>query len=618
MKRSPRAAGTWAGRLDADPPAYPAQLIGAYRAETERILQTRLRLTILLFLLFVGTSVVLEQVYHPSRTRLITITYLVEMGFCVLAMIACRLPVLRHRPDVVGAALAASLGPLMTSYCVIAGLQVERIATAQVCLLTGLVVVMAWGWRPQLVVAVASLSGLAVAARWLPHDEGYTYAALALGCGAITSVFGASFLDGYRFDAFVRSTLQEEEAEIAAALVRVGETLSAHLDQSDMLVRVDALAVEAIACDWCSTFVWDERRQAYHLTANAGSRPEIREELAQLEFPRDSLPLLAELRPGHVIEMPDVTRQSLVPIELQRRLEVMSALYVPISRRQEIVGVLAAGYRERTGSFTTKQRRLALGIAHATAIALENRRLITDLQSASRLKSEFVSTMSHELRTPLNVITGYTDLLIEGAFGSLDAAQHDSLLRVRRSSLELFDLVNATLDLGRLESGRDPVALAAFAIDDLFGEVGREVEALVPAAVQLHWENGIGTDLVVSDRVKVKTILKNLVTNALKFTPGGKVDVRAAHAGSMLRLTVEDTGIGIAPADVPAIFEMFRQVDGSLTRRFGGVGLGLHIVKRLLELLGGTIQVTSAPGAGSTFSVLLPARLSESDCATGT
>ncbi len=593
-------------------------LLAAYWAETEHVLRQRLDLTIALFLVFVGTSVILEHRYHPERGPAIRAIYVAEMLLCLVAATAARVPSIRLWPGAIAAVLMSALGLLMTSYSIVVGIQVERIATAQVCLLSGLVVLMPWAWRAQLVVSVASLGGLVLASYFLPIDEEFTYASLALLTGATTSVCGAFFLDRYRLDAFVRSTLQQEEAEIAAALVYVGETLNAHLDQPDMLERVNGLAVQTIGCDWSSTFEWDERRQAYHLSANVGSHADVRAELMHLEFPRDSLPLFDALRPGEVLEMPDVTRQSLVPVDLQRRLEVASALYVLICRRDEVIGVLVNGYRKRTGAFTRKQRRLAVGIAHATAIALENARLIAGLQEASRLKSEFVSTMSHELRTPLNVITGYADLLVEGAFGPLSGQQQDSLGRVRRSAIELFDLVNATLDLGRLESGREPVLLAPLDVAALFAELAREVETLVPATVALAWRTEPACEAVLSDRVKVKTILKNLVGNALKFTPKGSVEVSAAYTGGALALTVRDTGIGMAPAEVPVIFEMFRQIDGSPTRRYGGVGLGLHIVKRLVVLLGGTISVTSEPGAGSTFTVTVPAAPAEERRATGT
>jgi hypothetical protein len=505
-ERTGAAAGT-----GTDPAA--AARLAAYEDETARILGRRLDLVMALYLLLVGISVFLECGFHPPRTNAILAYYALEALSCAAAFVGTRLFPRAAAP--IAATLGVVLAVLMNSYNGIVSGPAERFATAQVCLLSGLVVILPWGWRAQLVVSVAAVLSAPLA---VPHSaarEELAYALLALLTGGTTTVCGALFLQRYRHDVFLRTALQREEAEIAAALVHVGETLSAHLDQPDMLERVNELAVATLGCDWSSTFIFDERRDAFRLSANVGSHPEVRTELAQLEFGRDSLPLLDAFRPGEVVEIQDGRNTPLVPAQLMVRTEVASALYAPIARRGEIVGVLVHGYRARTGAFSTKQRRLALGISHATAVALQNARLIADLQAASRLKSDFVSTMSHELRTPLNVITGYADLLVDGAFGELSPDQGETIGRIRRSGLELFDLVNATLDLGRLEAGREAIVLGPVAVEGLFRELDRELDALVPEAVTLRWRTEPAARHVLSDRVKLKTILKNLVGNAL-------------------------------------------------------------------------------------------------------
>ena len=589
----------------------------AHRAETDRLLRSRLDLTVVLFLFFVGASVVIESMQAPTRGRPVMLVYALEALACLLAVVACRLPGFPLGPRAIAAGLASTLAALLSAYNASVGGSVERLAMAHICLLTGIVVLLPWGWRAQLVVAAAAFASFGLALPHLFTSDSLLMSVLALVTGTTTTTWGAFFLERYRTDAMLRAARQAEEAEIAATLLRVGETLDAHLGRPDMLERVNRLVVESLGCDWSSIFVYDEGHQAFRLHSSVGSSPAVVAELAELEFPWGSLPLLDALRPGAVLEMAGTGDQDLVPPDLMRRLEVASSLCAPICRREEIIGTLSSGYRTRTGPFSAKQRRLALGIANAIAVALENARLIADLQSASRLKSEFVATMSHELRTPLNVITGYADLLVEGTFGPLTTEQRDTIERVRRSAFELLDLVNATLDLGRLEAGRETVERTPVDLDALFAELGGELDPLVQPAVALHWENRVGGAPVLTDRVKLKTVLKNLVGNALKFTPAGRVDVTASAAGGTLTIAVRDTGIGIAAEHLSVIFEMFRQVDGSATRRFGGVGLGLHIAERLVTILGGRLEVESTPQVGSTFTVTIPARVARERRAVG-
>jgi signal transduction histidine kinase len=233
--------------------------------------------------------------------------------------------------------------------------------------------------------------------------------------------------------------------------------------------------------------------------------------------------------------------------------------------------------------------------------------LFEELEQANQLKEEFIGSVSHELRTPLHIIIGYTELLHDQTFGSLNDQQQHTLDRINLSARELLDLINTTLDLSRLQSRQVLPLRQQVDIASLFADLEADVRQLTQhSSVTIDWRIARDLPVFFTDPIKLRMILKNLLTNALKFTEQGDVTVSAEHRGNSIILSVRDTGIGIAPEALPFIFEPFRQADSSSTRRKKGVGLGLYIVRQLVELLGGTVSVTSTLGKGSTFQVTIP------------
>ena len=215
--------------------------------------------------------------------------------------------------------------------------------------------------------------------------------------------------------------------------------------------------------------------------------------------------------------------------------------------------------------------------------------------------------MSHELRTPLHVILGYTDMLIEEAGSALPPMHVELLRRIERNSRVLSELISMVLDLNRLEAGRVPVDVQALSVPDFLGEVRAEMQGLCDqSGLACQWATTPDLPVLHTDAGKLKVILKNLVSNALKFTQAGSMTLTASEQAGGIEFRVTDTGIGIPVEAQAVIFEPFRQLDGSDTRRYSGSGLGLHIVQRLVEVLGGQVTVESTVGQGSTFRVWLP------------
>lgn len=233
------------------------------------------------------------------------------------------------------------------------------------------------------------------------------------------------------------------------------------------------------------------------------------------------------------------------------------------------------------------------------------RQLAQDLARAEKARAEFVGNLSHELRTPLNVIIGYSDMLLEKAFGGLTEDQGSTIGKIHRQARELLDLVNTTLELSRVEAGRIPLQVEPVDVAALVAEIEEETRVLRSGkAVELQRDFPARLRQPRTDPIKLRVIVKNLVTNALKFTERGRVCITARDVDDGIEVTVTDTGPGIADHQRKTIFDPFQQGDTARGQR--GAGLGLHIVQRLLTVLGGNVSLESELGKGSAFRIWIP------------
>ncbi|OWY65111.1 histidine kinase [cyanobacterium TDX16] len=322
-----------------------------------------------------------------------------------------------------------------------------------------------------------------------------------------------------------------------------------------------------------------------------------------------------------------------------------SSLYaVPIaSVNGERLGVLVVGNWQNLDAFDPEDQNLMAAVGEQAAIAIGNARLIEALEEreerlaaqnltlaqqnreleltrqrieqqniqlieAARLKSQFLATMSHELRTPLNAVIGFAQVLLRQRSAALSATQSGMIDRILSNGKHLLALINDILDLSKIESGRLELQLELISLDRLVSSTIDELRPLaeqkqLPIHVDLQTENVT----IVNDSNRLRQVLVNLLSNAIKFTESGCIEIKTCElSNTQFMLSVKDTGIGIAASEIEHIFEEFRQVDQTTTRKHGGTGLGLAITKSLVHMMQGKISVESQLGKGSTFNVELP------------
>ncbi len=286
---------------------------------------------------------------------------------------------------------------------------------------------------------------------------------------------------------------------------------------------------------------------------------------------------------------------------------------------------LKIGEKVRTYQMQLSPLRTRQGTLVGRVIVLHD---ITDLKQANRklkvaqekaeeanqLKSQFLATMSHELRTPLNVINGFTELMLEGMAGEITDLQRGNLERVLANADHLRQMIDDLLDLAKIEAGRTEIIKRPFKVKDWFNQLVEENRPLADEK-GLKFTSELDAempDMIIGDPGRLRQIVVNLISNAVKFTEEGEVKVVVKReAPDRWRISVSDTGIGIASYAQEFIFDRFRQIDGAPTRKYGGSGLGLAIVRDLSMMMGGGVRVKSEVGKGSTFNVLLPLTIAE-------
>jgi signal transduction histidine kinase len=400
-----------------------------------------------------------------------------------------------------------------------------------------------------------------------------------------------------------------QEVKISTTLAQVGRDLTSSLATPVILERLCQLTASVLGCESSHALLWNSERDTYTPVASWGYSAQQWATVHNFSVSRSALlPFFRNLAREEVIAHGGSHTQSKIPDSLLAPFGFRAALCFVLRRGSEVIGVQTVGSRGSMPHFTPQQHRLALGIAQFAALALENARLLEQAESANRLKSDFLATVSHELRTPLQIILGYKDLLLEQTFGPLTAEQIETLRRLERSAKGLLELINNTLQVGRLEAGQLPVDVKEVEIVPLLTELQNEMwDLFQQSGLQLECHADPVLPLVNTDPSKLKVVIKNLIGNAIKFTEKGTIVVVVQPKGEGLEVAVSDTGTGISPEDLAVIFEAFRQGEQKvLTRRHRGVGLGLYIVKRMLELLGGNVSVESVLGQGSTFRIWLP------------
>jgi signal transduction histidine kinase len=407
---------------------------------------------------------------------------------------------------------------------------------------------------------------------------------------------------------------QQRRRSEADFMADAGAILVSSLEYRATLTRLAERAVPPLA-DWC----------AFYLQTDEGPLEEVAS-AARAGADRARLAHVARAQAGEsedAVSIDRVVRTGVAALvsnwregascaaerkEAARQVGLTSLIIVPLVAHGRTIGALALGSLTDEHLFAAADLRFAQDLAYRSALSIDNTLSYEEARKANRLKDEFLANLSHELRTPLNAIVGYAQMLRMGAMPEERRARAFEVLHKNASAL--MQIVEDVLDISRIVTGKIQLQLRPVRVAPI---VRHSIETVQPGAevkgIQITFDPTNDGLMVAGDSDRLQQVFWNLLSNAVKFTPrNGRVDVRLARIEETIEVLVIDNGVGIDPTFLPHAFERFRQADSAFGRPHGGLGLGLAIVRQIVEMHGGTISADSAGiGKGATFRVVLPA-----------
>ncbi len=412
--------------------------------------------------------------------------------------------------------------------------------------------------------------------------------------------------------------LAQSNSELRA-LEEIGRAVVSSLDIQAVLTTIVTRAVELSHADAGAIYNLDPEQRVFQLAEAYALEELYQRAIRSIKVGADegALGLSAEQRkPVAIRDLANAPDYPLKAATLAAGFR--SILIVPLPGREGVLGALVL-LRRATEEFSGNTIALMQTFADQSALAMNNARLFREVEQtghelavAGAHKSQFFANMSHELRTPLNAVLGYSELLADGLYGDMPEKAVDILERIKANGKHLLGLINDVLDLSKIEAGQLTLAIEDYSVEAMVQSVVASTGSLA-SAKGIDVKANIAGKLPVGrgDERRLTQVLVNLISNAIKFTDTGSIGVCVKAENGQFNIAVTDTGPGIAPEDRQKIFEEFHQVDNSSTRKKGGTGLGLSISRRLIDMHGGRIDVELTVGVGSTFSVIIPVRVSE-------